>query len=133
MMSLLKNPWDELFLCKCCTDKLAQIERLRSDEEARSVQPQSATADRLVYFIGGTDGPVKIGSSANPSARLKEVQTGSFRALSILAVCPGGFTQERVYHHRFADDRLHGEWFARTPALEAEIASLSRLNKEQAA
>lgn len=132
-MSLLKNPWDELFLCRCCTDKLAQIERLRSDEEARSVQPQPATADRLVYFIGGADGPVKIGSSANPSARLKEVQTGSFRALSILAVRLGGFAQERAYHHRFAADRLHGEWFARSPALEAEIASLSRLNKEQAA
>ena len=132
-MSLLKNPWDELFLCKCCADKLAQIERLRREEEARSVQPQSATADRLVYFIGGADGPVKIGSSANPAGRLKEVQTGSFRALSIMAVCSGGFAQERAYHQRFAADRLHGEWFARTPALETEITSLSRLNKEQAA
>ncbi len=132
-MSLLINPWDELFLCRCCADKLAQIERDRDAEQPRPPIPSRMRSDRLVYFIGGDTGPIKIGSSGNPKSRLIGIQTGSFQQLRILAVCPGGTEQERAYHHRYADQRLQGEWFARTPTLEAEIASLSRLNKEQAA
>ncbi len=44
--------------------------------------------------------------------------------LRILAKTEGSRTQERAYHARFAAIRLHGEWFERTPEIEAEIERL---------
>ncbi len=81
-------------------------------------------AGRLVYFIAASeisDGPIKIGSSRKPDARLAALQSGCPVRLEILALCQGGFERERGYHLRFAADRLHGEWFARNDKLERLI------------
>lgn len=67
---------------------------------------------QLVYFIQAAEsGRVKIGIAANPVRRLAELQTGSPEPLRILGVIPGGARLESQLHARFADDRLHGEWF----------------------
>lgn len=85
-------------------------------------------SSQLVYFIGaGKAGPVKIGIAADPRARIASLQTGHYEPLTLLAVTAGGREAEVAYHARFASARLHGEWFARTPEIEAEI---ERLNQE---
>lgn len=76
------------------------------------------------YFIGADTGPVKIGYSVDVAARMASMQAGSPVLLRILAIAPGGAAREAAYHQQFADLRLHGEWFRRTPEIEAEIALL---------
>ena len=85
---------------------------------------QSATC----YFIGASEGPVKIGFSIDPPSRLRSLQYSSPVRLSILAMARGGPKRESAYHRQFQDIRLYGEWFERTPSLQAEI---DRLNGEK--
>lgn len=81
---------------------------------------------RYVYFVGPENGPVKIGTAFEPVARVAELQTGNAEHLWFWAVCEGGLSLERTYHEKFAADRIRGEWFARTPALEREMKRLCR-------
>lgn len=75
-----------------------------------------------VYFITCRHtGTVKIGSSVEPRARLKELQTAHPFELKVEAVLPGGCAEERDMHRRFADERLKGEWFKLTDMLELII------------
>lgn len=83
---------------------------------------------QVAYFIGHVAHGIKIGISNSPLERLSMLQTGSPVPLRILACAQGGRDQERVYHHSFAEHRLHGEWFAPHPEILAEIA---RLNSER--
>jgi len=78
----------------------------------------------VAYFIGSELGPIKIGCALDPVTRLASVQTGNPIKLAILATSSGGYGRERAYHRQFAAHRLHGEWFARCPEIEAEIARL---------
>lgn len=81
---------------------------------------------RFVYFIGAEHGAVKIGSTTDPNARLVSLQCGGPIPLRVLATRAGGRAEELAYHRRFAAHRMHGEWFERTPEIEAEIASLAQ-------
>jgi hypothetical protein len=90
-----------------------------------------AAADDLIeeaicYFVGGAEGPVKIGHAKNMRNRLVALQNGSPVRLSVLATASGGLTRETAYHFQFAEYRLHGEWFERVPAIQAEIERLNR-------
>ena len=87
----------------------------------------------LCYFIGGQRGPIKIGYSVDPESRLRSLQSGSPVKLAILAVEQGGASREAAYHEQFAADRLHGEWFKRTPALTKLIARLTKQIDRRAA
>jgi hypothetical protein len=78
-----------------------------------------------VYFVGGDDGPIKIGYTATLHRRLRALKNSSPIAVRLLAAVPGDATLERAYHQRFAADRQHGEWFARTPDLIAAIKEIS--------
>lgn len=77
-----------------------------------------------VYFVGSgrREDPVKIGFTAGkPEERIRSLQTASAYKLFILAREYGPFALESAYHQVFAETRLHGEWFRRTPALDALI------------
>jgi hypothetical protein len=75
-----------------------------------------------VYFVTCREmNSVKIGSSLEPNARLKEIQTGCPFPLKLEAVLPGGHEEEHDYHRRFADERLQGEWFKLTDMIELVI------------
>lgn len=63
-----------------------------------------------VYFAE-RDGLIKIGWSATPTRRALSL------GASLLAVHEGDMRTERTLHRVFADDREHGEWFRRSPAL----------------
>jgi hypothetical protein len=66
----------------------------------------------LVYVIGSDRlGYVKIGHSANPEARLADLQVGNPLPLRILAVLGGGRELEKLLHDNFATHRVVGEWF----------------------
>jgi hypothetical protein len=74
----------------------------------------------MIYFIQDTRSKaIKIGTSRNPAARLKELQTAHAHPLVLLAVMDGGVTEERELHQRFT--RLHGEWFEPTPELNVFV------------
>jgi hypothetical protein len=76
-----------------------------------------------VYFVTCREAnAVKIGSSLEPHARLHEIQRGCPLELRLEAVLPGGHEEEFALHARFADIRLHGEWFTINEMIEAIIA-----------
>lgn len=75
-----------------------------------------------VYFVEGA-GLVKIGFATFPVERFMGMLTSCPIPLSLLASMPGGPRVEAELHRRFAADRMHGEWFRRSPDLDAVIAS----------
>lgn len=68
---------------------------------------------REVLYVVGQPGTaiVKIGRSTNMPLRLRAIQTGSPVPLSVLWWHPGGQDLERYLHRKYAEFRLHGEWF----------------------
>lgn len=65
-----------------------------------------------VYVIGMVgQRPVKIGHSGNPWSRLQALQTANPIPLELRAAYVGGRELEEQLHERFADIRMHGEWF----------------------
>lgn len=69
--------------------------------------------------------PVKIGySGASLYFRLKNLQVGNPHPLAIIASCKAGFQAEKALHARLAAHKLIGEWFARTPEVEAIIEDI---------
>lgn len=75
----------------------------------------------IVYFAGGEEGPVKIGSTVDPENRMMHLQCGSPVKLRLLAAIPGGPALERAFHKALAHHRLHGEWFERGEIIKSEI------------
>lgn len=83
---------------------------------------EPARPDGFVYFVQPTCGGfIKIGWSASPEARLKEMHTFSPLPLRLLHYVPGNIMLERVLHERFRNARQHGEWFEPVPALLEQI------------
>jgi len=82
----------------------------------------------MIYFIQqGDDGPVKIGYCQNRGksgifGRLRTLQVGNPERLYLRGVIPnGGRTTEQALHRAFASDRLTGEWFRPSKALDGLI------------
>jgi len=86
---------------------------------------QERDARTHVYFVQGA-WLIKIGFASFPVERFASMLTGCPIPLSLLASTPGGPTLENYLHKRFAADRSHGEWFRRSPDLDAVIASAER-------
>jgi len=76
-----------------------------------------------VYFI--SDGTaVKVGFARSVPHRLKALQTSHHVPLKVIARFRGSFDDENSVHHHLRSDRIRREWFKRTPAMDALIASL---------
>jgi hypothetical protein len=79
----------------------------------------------VIYFITAREiGRVKIGLSDEPRGRFIKMRSDSPTALALERLCEGDTTAERELHVRFAEHRLHGEWFALSPEIEAHMAAL---------
>lgn len=67
----------------------------------------------FVYFIRpiGMAGPIKIGHSAEPRARILTLSTWSPFPLEIITTIPGGRDLECNVHDCFANLHSHREWF----------------------
>lgn len=76
-----------------------------------------------VYFITKVDdqSTVKIGTSDDVESRLLTI-SGQYGAIELLAQCDGGYEVELAFHRLFSDDWSEGEWFNRSPMLDAVIA-----------
>lgn len=87
-----------------------------------------------VYMISCFSGSyVKIGHSANPDNRHRDLQTGCPFPLEVLATVPGGSDLEGVLHLWFGDLRLNGEWFRfplrnATDQLRTAVWDISRMD-----
>lgn len=80
-----------------------------------------------VYFVTARDVDlVKIGYAFNPLARYRHLRTSSPIELRLEGAIPGGFDKERELHKRYAKERMRGEWFRITPAIEAEIEASTK-------
>lgn len=96
----------------------SQSEKAKRAAAARDRRLEAATRKAgLIYFIGSSSGPVKIGFTTNIQSRLHRLQMNSPRKLRVLAAYPGSRRDELMLHRQCANDRLHGEWFKRTPDL----------------
>lgn len=85
-------------------------------EQARLLK--DANEKTFVYFIVDWQrSAVKIGVSAKPDQRLREVQTGNPHPLELALIVPGGYALERRLHQQYAPIRLRGEWFKLTQEL----------------
>lgn len=109
-------------------DAKAILRKFQMPENAVSLAPNNRRKLSQIYFIGGEAGPIKIGIAYDPSKRLTTLQNMSPEKLAILATAPGTLKDERIYHVRFAEHRLHGEWFERVPAVLAEIDRINSIS-----
>lgn len=97
------------------------------------------TEERLVYFVGARSVDlVKIGvvtlaagdfrrvyAPERLQSRAKRLGKELGAAVEIEATTPGYVVVERWFHRRHAAARHHREWFRRTPALVADMATLA--------
>ncbi len=91
--------------------------------------PRYARGSRWLYFISTVArGPIKIGMSNNPVARLSGLQTSHWEELCIIAARDygdiGALAAERQLHDKFCHYRIRGEWFQRNEYLLCEMESL---------
>ena len=80
-----------------------------------------------VYFVQSAgSGSIKIGRTTNLGQRLLTLQAASGERLSLLAVIEteDHLSVEAGLHRRFANLRLHGEWFRPDVCLLAFIEQL---------
>lgn len=76
-----------------------------------------------VYFVTCRElGMVKIGHARSVKKRLSILQTSSPLPLTLERVIEGDREREHELHRRFAGDRVRGEWFRLTRAIEQLIA-----------
>jgi hypothetical protein len=92
-----------------------------------------------VYFIheDSEGDPIKIGIAKNPHRRMRTLQTGNSKALTLMGYIKGTRSDETKIHQRFANtriirkDRSKGEWFESTPELLALIEELLTLQQRR--
>lgn len=70
-------------------------------------------ADGYVYFISDGEA-VKIGFSEKPLRRIKGLQSGHPKPLTLLGTIPASVMDEMALHKRFDHLRIQGEWFRAT-------------------
>jgi hypothetical protein len=71
---------------------------------------------KLVYFIQSEQTlNIKIGKSTDPQARMADLRTANSGTLRLLG-STDRYLEDHL-HERFAEDRLHGEWFRPSPNL----------------
>lgn len=106
-------------------DLVSQEQKRRADRERIAAVRAGDQEKRrgYVYFASAGDA-IKIGYSANPWARLNDLQNGSPQKFELLAVVAGTDADERSLHAEFKELRIHGEWFKRSKALLQKINEL---------
>lgn len=100
---------------------VSELEPAYIELKAQHVRRQRSTNPiGSIYFIEG-GGFVKIGFTRDFSRRLPHIKTSSPFPITVLLVVPAHTSDEKRLHKRFANARLHGEWFKLTPEIQAYI------------
>lgn len=94
---------------------------------------QAGHADSVVYFMTReSDEAIKIGFAKALKNRRRMLEKEHGCAVTVLATRPGGRFLENLYHNRFHDHRIRGEWFTRHPDILAEIERLNQSGRKAA-
>ena len=118
-----------------CEDSVQRVcgekrERTEIPEGRSDGQMNDKTQNKYTYFIQSTlGGSIKIGCSKDPSARLKDLQTGNPEKLQILGVIHKNV--ETKIHEKFSHLKAIGEWYKPEPELVnfIETSCSKNLNK----
>lgn len=102
----------------------ARMKAAARAKQHRRVLLRSPESWCYIYAIASPDGCVKIGKANSPEERLKDLQRGSASPLELLVAVPAHAQLERAIHKKFKHCHLSGEWFKRTPELDAFIDAL---------
>lgn len=102
-------------------------EAIREARERAWIAEMDAEPERLGFcYFAGHRGLVKIGFSVEVDRRLSEIRNQyCLDSIDLLATARGHRYREAHYHQKFAADRLHGEWFRLSPAIQDEIDKLN--------
>ncbi len=119
-------------LCRFARERGALAAAPRAVVSALRATPRRALpSGEVVYFVE-RDGFIKIGTTTNLSSRLGTLAREILRVegmaqgpVTLLATLPGGRTEERNLHRRFAHLRAGGEWFRPDDDLLAVIRALA--------
>ena len=81
----------------------------------------------IVYFFKpvGMDGPIKIGFTKDPAARLRSVNSWVPWKLEMVASIPGTLKMELRLHALLQAYRMRGEWFAGSPEVLAVVDAIN--------
>jgi excisionase family DNA binding protein len=103
-------------------------EELTSRAVAAITSHCTSDAKKLVYFIQADD-VIKIGTAADVSKRMKDLQTPHSRPLSLRGIYRGGFKLERTLHAILINFRIreNGEWFKLDGTIEAILEHSAHL------
>lgn len=116
---------------KALGDPRKYLDNLADKWEAKDhptpVPPKRGAHEPLVYFFQRSDDSIKIGTTVNIQSRQSSLETGS-GPLVLLGTIAGGYTTEQALHRKFAEHRIHGEWFNPAP----EILELANKAQEAA-
>ena len=74
----------------------------------------AVTGEKVVYVMKLDNGNYKIGVSADPEARAKELTLGLPVGITVVHVIKAtdAFRTEKMLHHHFAAKRISREWFS---------------------
>lgn len=75
----------------------------------------------FIYAIQGGE-RIKIGISADPEARLAQLQSSASVELRLIAKRPGTREEEQRLHGELATHREYGEWFRDVPAVREALS-----------
>lgn len=111
---------DEVGLIDATTGQPSSWEK-RQYLPNKGMPPGEDSSDRrgYVYFIADNSmDRVKVGFSKNPWARLKGLQTGSSKKLSIICHVRTTKVSESEIHRLMGEYKISGEWFALSGVVE---------------
>lgn len=72
---------------------------------------------------------IKIGWSACPPLRLRNLAAWSPEPLDLLVHTRGNMRDERALHKRYIDRHSHHEWFRASPEMLADIELIKKVGK----
>lgn len=99
-----------------------------ADANPEGPRPTPKRTSDFIYFVQAETGQIKIGLALDVGRRLAQIRTISPVPITLLATAEGGRAKEHQYHQRFAEHRMHGEWFHPHPDILSEIERLAALS-----
>jgi hypothetical protein len=88
-----------------------------------SAAPQAFPIGFIYFLEQPSLARIKIGSTCNPTSRLKHLASWMPEPPVILGLIPGGASEEMRWHERWAALRVHREWFTANDELRKAIAA----------
>ncbi|MGI9570457.1 MAG: Lin1244/Lin1753 domain-containing protein [Desulfobulbia bacterium] len=106
-------------------DSLTRNPKLKTIIQEEKGKTGEGVAKGYVYFIESGE-QIKIGYSANPWSRVKDIRSDDHRNPALLAQFKGTIQDEKIVHRLFATENVEGEWFKSTPILKLVAANVRK-------